>query len=394
MKKVGLKDIEVINKKVLVRVDFNVPLNDKSEITDDKRIISALPTIKYLLENNAAIILLSHLGRPKGKIIPEMSLKPVAIRLTELLQKKVKMMKDCIGNDIKNEIEKMNSGDVILLENTRFHPEEKKNDPEFAKQLANLGEVYINDAFGTAHRAHASNVGIANYLPSAVGFLIEKEIRYLGELLSNPERPFTAVLGGVKVSGKIELINNLLDKADNILIGGAMMFTFLKAEGFSVGKSLIEIGKLELAKELLNQAKTKDVQFVLPVDAVIGKEFKNDTKFKTVLVSEISKDWLGLDIGERTVEIFRKIILQSNTVVWNGPMGVFEMENFSAGTRGIAKAMAECPGITIVGGGDSASAIEQFGLSDKITHISTGGGASLEFLAGKELPGIAAIPDK
>jgi 3-phosphoglycerate kinase len=282
----------------------------------------------------------------------------------------------------------MKAEDVILLENTRFHPEEKKNDSEFAKELASLGEVFINDAFGTAHRSHASNVGIARNLPSAVGFLIEKEIKYLGRVLTNPERPFTPVIGGVKVSEKIELINNLLDKADNILIGGAMMFTFLKAEGFSVGKSLVEVDKLNLAKELLNLAKTKDVQFVLPVDAVIGEEFRNNTEFKTVSISKIPEEWIGLDIGEKTVEIFRKIILQSKTVVWNGPMGVFEMENFSAGTRGIAEAIAECKGTTIVGGGDSASAIEQFGLSDKITHISTGGGASLEFLAGKELPGI------
>lgn len=394
MKKVGLKDIEVTNKKVLVRVDFNVPLNDKLEITNDKRIVAALPTIKYLLENNAAVILLSHLGRPKGKIVPELSLKPVAKRLSLLLQKDVKMINDCIGNDVKNAVKGMEARDVILLENTRFHPEEKQNDLEFARELASFGEVFINDAFGTAHRSHASNVGIAQYLPSAVGFLIEKEIKYLGGVLTNPERPFTTILGGAKVSDKIELIENLLDKGDNILIGGAMMFTFLKAEGFSVGKSLVEEDKLELAKDLMQQAKRKKVQFALPKDTIIAKEFKNDTKFKTVLVSEIPEEWLGLDIGERTVEIFRKIILKSKTVVWNGPMGVFEMENFSAGTRGIAEAIAECEGTTIVGGGDSASAIEQFGLSDKITHISTGGGASLEFLAGKKLPGIAAITEK
>lgn len=394
MKKVGLKDIKVTNKKVLVRVDFNVPLNDKLKITDDKRIVSALPTIKYLLDKNAAVILLSHLGRPKGKIVPELSLKPVAKRLSLLLQKDVKMINDCIGNDVKNAVKGMEAGDVILLENTRFHPEEKKNDSEFARELASFGEVFINDAFGTAHRSHASNVGIAQYLPSAVGLLIEKEIKYLGGVVTNPERPFTAILGGAKVSDKIELIENLLDKGDNILIGGAMMFTFLKAQGFSVGKSLVEEDKLGLAKGLLNKAKRKKVQFVLPKDTVVAKEFKNDTEFKTVSVSEIPEEWIGLDIGVKTVEIFRKIILQSKTVVWNGPMGVFEMENFSGGTRGIAEAIAECEGTTIVGGGDSASAIEQFSLSDKITHISTGGGASLEFLAGKKLPGIAAITEK
>lgn len=394
MKKVGLKDIKVTNKKVLVRVDFNVPLNDKLEVTNDARIVAALPTIKYLLDRNAGVILLSHLDRPKGKVIPELSLKPVAERLSNLLQKDVKMMNDCIGNDVKNAVKEMKVRDVILLENTRFHPEEKQNDPEFARELANLGEVFINDAFGTAHRAHASNVGIAKYLPSAVGFLIEKEIKYLGGVLTNPERPFTAILGGAKVSDKIELIKNLLDKADSILIGGAMMFTFLKAEGFSVGKSLVEEDKLELAKDLMQQAKRKKVQFVLPKDSVIAKEFKNDTEFKTVSISEIPEEWIGLDIGAKTVEIFRKIILQSKTVVWNGPMGVFEMENFSGGTRGTAEAMAECEGTTIIGGGDSASAIEKFGLSDKITHISTGGGASLEFLSGKELPGIAAITEK
>ena len=394
MKKVGLKDIKVTNKKVLVRVDFNVPLNDKLEVTNDARIVAALPTIKYLLDRNAGVILLSHLDRPKGKVIPELSLKPVAERLSNLLQKDVKMMNDCIGNDVKNAVKEMKVRDVILLENTRFHPEEKKNDLEFARELANLGEVFINDAFGTAHRAHASNVGIARYLPSAVGFLIEKEIKYLGGVLTNPERPFTAILGGAKVSDKIELIKNLLDKADSILIGGAMMFTFLKAEGFSVGKSLVEEDKLELAKDLMQQAKRKKVQFFLPKDSVIAKEFKNDTEFKTVSISEIPEEWIGLDIGAKTVEIFRKIILQSKTVVWNGPMGVFEMENFSGGTRGTAEAMAECEGTTIIGGGDSASAIEKFGLSDKITHISTGGGASLEFLSGKELPGIAAITEK
>jgi len=394
MKKIRLKDIEVTNKKVLVRVDFNVPLNDKLEITNDKRIVAALPTIKYLLENNAAVILLSHLDRPKGKVVPELSLKPVAKRLSKLLHKDVKMMNDCIGNAVKNAVKEMKAGDVILLENTRFHPEEKKNDPEFARELASFGEVFINDAFGTAHRSHASNVGIAQYLPSAVGFLIEKEIKYLGGVLTNPERPFTAILGGVKVSDKIELINNLLDKANSILIGGAMMFTFLKAEGFSVGKSLVEEDKLELAKDLMQQVKRKKVQFVLPNDTVVAKKFKNDTEFKTVSISEIPEKWIGLDIGAKTVEIFKKIILQSKTVVWNGPMGVFEMKNFSAGTRGIAEAIAECEGTTIVGGGDSASVIEKFGLSDKITHISTGGGASLEFLAGKELPGIAAITEK
>ncbi|MBC8526181.1 MAG: phosphoglycerate kinase [Candidatus Cloacimonetes bacterium] len=394
MKKIGLKDIDVSNKKVIVRVDFNVPLNERLEITNDKRIVASLPTIKYLLDKNAAIILLSHLGRPKGEIVPEMSLKPVAKKLSELLKKDVKFVSDCIGSDVKNEVEKMGAGDVILFENTRFHPEEKSNDSDFAKELASFGEIFINDAFGTAHRSHASNVGIAQYLPSAVGFLMEKEIKYLGESLKNPERPFTAILGGAKVSDKIELINNLLDKANNILIGGAMMFTFLKAQGFCVGKSLVEHDKIELAKNLMNQSKGKNVKFILPVDVVVAKEIKNDAEYKTVQVTEIPESWMGLDIGSKTAEIFKRIIMKSKTVVWNGPMGVFEIKNFAEGTREIAKALADCSGITIVGGGDSAFAIEKFGLQDKITHISTGGGASLEFLAGKELPGIAAITDK
>lgn len=394
MKKIALKDADVFRKKVIVRVDFNVPLNDNLEITNDKRIVSSIPTIKYLLEKEAAVILLSHLGRPKGQIIPKLSLKPVAKRLSKLLQKDVKFINDCIGNDVKSSVGKMKFGDLILLENTRFHSEEKGNDPKFAKKLAEFGDIFINDAFGTAHRAHASNVGIAKYLPSAIGFLIEKEIKYLGESLKNPKKPFTAILGGAKVSDKIELINNLLAKADNILIGGAMMFTFLKAKGFCVGNSLVENDKLDLAKNLLNQAKKKDVKLILPVDTVITQEIKKDAEHKTVDVSKIPENWMGLDIGEKTVELFRKIILQSKTIIWNGPMGIFEIENFAYGTKGIANALAECSGITIIGGGDSASAVEKFGLANKMTHISTGGGASLEFLAGKELPGIAAISDK
>ncbi|MBC8313552.1 MAG: phosphoglycerate kinase [Candidatus Cloacimonetes bacterium] len=394
MKKIALKDADVFRKKVIVRVDFNVPLNDNLEITNDKRIVSSIPTIKYLLEKEAAVILLSHLGRPKGQIIPKLSLKPVAKRLSKLLQKDVKFINDCIGNDVKSSVGKMKFGDLILLENTRFHSEEKGNDPKFAKKLAEFGDIFINDAFGTAHRAHASNVGIAKYLPSAIGFLIEKEIKYLGESLKNPKKPFTAILGGAKVSDKIELINNLLAKADNILIGGAMMFTFLKAKGFCVGNSLVENDKLDLAKNLLNQAKKKDVKLILPVDTVITQEIKKDAEHKTVDVSKIPENWMGLDIGEKTVELFGKIILQSKTIIWNGPMGIFEIENFAYGTKGIANALAECSGITIIGGGDSASAVEKFGLANKMTHISTGGGASLEFLAGKELPGIAAISDK
>lgn len=410
MKKIGIKDLEIQGKRVLVRVDFNVPLDKNQCITSDKRIRAAIPTINYLLEHNAIVILLSHLGRPKGKVVPELSLKPVAKMLSEILGKKVYMADDCVGEATKKLVAKLKPGDVALLENTRFHKEEEENDPEFAKELASLGDVFVNDAFGTAHRAHASNVGVTKYLPSAVGFLMEKEIEYLGNALKSPESPFTAILGGVKVSDKIDLITNLMGKADNILIGGAMMYTFLKAQGYEVGISKVEQDKLDLAKEILAKVEKSKARFMLPLDTVMAPALSNDVECITVSISELAhpeelyqsadksdskiSDLVGVDIGEKTIERFAGIILSSKTVVWNGPMGVFEIEKFANGTKKIAEALASCTGITIVGGGDTASAIEKLGLEDKVSHVSTGGGASLEFLAGKNLPGIEAIPDK
>lgn len=393
MKK-SLRNTDVENKKVLVRVDFNVPLDDHTNITNDKRIKSALPTIKYLLGKDASIILLSHLGRPKGQVVPSLSLRPVANRLSELLGKKVKMMNDCIGEEVQKEVGEMKPGDIILLENTRFHPGEKKNDPKFAKQIASFGEVFINDAFGTAHRAHASNVGLASVLPSAIGFLMEKELKYLKHQLADPKKPFTAIFGGAKVSGKIDLIRKVMEKADNILIGGAMMFTFFKAQGYSVGKSLVEDDKLELAKNLLTFSEKSDVDIILPVDTVIAKSPKQNAENKTVSVKKIPTGWMGLDIGEKTISKFKEVISKSRTVVWNGPMGMFEIDNFANGTEKIAKLLADFEGISIIGGGDSAAAVEKIGLEDKMTHISTGGGASLQMLAGKDLPGISIIPNE
>lgn len=410
MKKISVKDIDVQGKKVLARVDFNVPLDKNQNITNDKRIRAALPTINYLIEHHAVVILLSHLGRPKGKIILELSLKPVAKRLSEILGRKVYMADDCVGEATKRLVANLKPGDVALLENTRFHKEEEENEPEFAKELASLGDVFVNDAFGTAHRAHASNVGIAKYLPSAVGFLMEKEIEYLGKALQNPQPPFTAILGGVKVSDKIDLITNLMEKADNILIGGAMMYTFLQAQGYEVGNSKVEQDKLDLTREILAKAEKSKSRFMMPVDTVMATALSEDADCTTVSISELAhpeeirlpsdkslpkiSDLIGVDIGEKTIEKFTETISASKTVVWNGPMGVFEIEKFANGTKKIAEALASCTGTTIVGGGDTASAIEKFGLEDKVSHISTGGGASLEFLAGKKLPGIEAIPDK
>lgn len=414
MKKISVKDIDVQGKKVLVRVDFNVPLDKNQNITNDKRIRAALPTINYLIEHNAVVILLSHLGRPKGKVIPELSLKPVAKRLSEILGRKVYMADDCVGEATKRLVANLKPGDVALLENTRFHKEEEENEPEFAKELASMGDVFVNDAFGTAHRAHASNVGIAKYLPSAVGFLVEKEIEYLGKALQNPQPPFTAILGGVKVSDKIDLITNLMGKADNILIGGAMMYTFLQAQGYEVGNSKVEQDKLDLAREILTRAEKSKSRFMMPVDTVMATALSEDADCITVSIRQLAdklahpeevqlpsdksmpkiSDLIGVDIGEKTIEKFTETISASKTVVWNGPMGVFEIEKFANGTKKIAEALASCTGTTIVGGGDTASAIEKFGLEDKVSHISTGGGASLEFLAGKKLPGIEAIPDK
>lgn len=396
MNKKTLKDFDFKGKRVLVRCDFNVPMDDNQNITDDRRIVSSLPTIEYLMKEGAKVILMSHLGRPKGEANPKYSLLPVAKRLSELLNKDVVFAKDdlVVSDKVKEEISKLNEGDVALLENTRFRKEEEKNEENFAKELASLGDIYVNDAFGTSHRAHASNVGVSTHLPSAVGFLVEKEISIMGKALEDPERPFVAILGGAKVSDKIGVIENLLEKVDSILICGGMAYTFLKAKGHEIGQSLLEEDKIDLANNLMEKAKEKNVKLLLPVDVVVAKEFKNDTEFKTVEIDEIPVDWMGLDIGEETLRVFTEEIKKAKTVVWNGPCGVFEMENFSKGTYGIAKALAESEATTIVGGGDSASAIEKAGYADKVTHVSTGGGASLELLEGKVLPGIAAISDK
>ncbi|MCE3019689.1 phosphoglycerate kinase [Parvimonas sp. G1641] len=398
MNKNVITDLDVTSKRVIVRVDFNVPMS-KSEvgkITDNARILAALPTINYLIENKAKVILLSHLGRPKGEAKKEFSLEPVAKELSRLLNKEVKFLQSdlVVDDNVKNKVFNLQDGEVALLENTRFRPEETKNIDNFSKELSSLGDIYINDAFGTSHRAHCSNVGLCKFLPSAVGFLVEKEISIMGKALSNPERPFVAILGGAKVSDKITVIENLIEKVDSIIIGGGMAFTFLKSLGYSVGKSLLEEDKIDLAKDLYEKAKSKNVNMLLPVDVVVSKEFSNDSDFKTVTIDSIEDDYMGLDIGYKTVELFSDEIKKAKTVVWNGPMGVFEMPNFAKGTFEIAKAIAETDSISIIGGGDSASAAEKSGFKDKITHISTGGGASLEFLEGKILPGIDAIDNK
>lgn len=396
LNKKTIENLDLRNKKVLVRCDFNVPMNDAGEITDDRRIRSALPTIEYIIKNEGKVIIMSHLGRPKGEPNHKYSLEPVAKVLANLLNKEVTFIDEdiVVGEDAKKASEEMKNGDVILLQNTRFVKGETKNNPEFAKELSSLADVLVNDAFGTAHRAHASNVGVSEYLPSAVGFLVNKEIEIMGKAMSNPEKPFIAILGGAKVSDKITVIENLMDKVDSLLIGGGMMFTFLKAKGYEIGKSLLEEDKIDLAKELMDKAKKKGVNMLLPIDVVAAKEFKNDTEFKTVSVDNMPEDMMGLDIGEETQKIFADEIKSGKTIIWNGPMGVFEMENFAKGTESIAMAMAESQGITIIGGGDSALAVEKTGLADKMTHISTGGGASLEFFEGKSLPGIEAIDDK
>lgn len=396
LNKKTLKDMDVRDKKVLVRCDFNVPMNSDGEITDDNRIKSSLPTIEYLLENGAKVILMSHLGRPKGEANHKYSLKAVSTRLTELLGKEVKFLQDdnVVSDKVKEEIDSMKISDVVLLENTRFRAEETKNGEDFQKELASLGDLFINDAFGTSHRAHASNVGVSTHIPSALGFLVQKEVDIMGKALDNPERPFLAILGGAKVSDKIGVIDNLLEKVDSIIIAGGMAYTFFKAKGLEVGTSLLEEEKVELAKTLLEKAKEKNVDLILPIDIVVAKEFKNDTEFKTVDLDNIPQDMMGLDIGEKTIELFTKKIKEAKTVIWNGPVGVFEMENFKKGTDAVAKALSESDGITIIGGGDSASAVEKAGYSEKMTHVSTGGGASLELLEGRVLPGIEAISNK
>ena len=394
MDKKTIKDIDLKGKKVLVRCDFNVPLDENQNIRDNTRIVAALPTIKYLLENNCKIILCSHLGRPKGEFKPEFSLKPVAKELSRLLGKEVIMAKDVIGEDATEKAANLKEGEILLLENVRFHREETDNDPEFSEKLASMAEIYVNDAFGAAHRAHASTVGVASYLPAVSGFLIEKELKFLGNALNNPERPFMAILGGAKVSDKIGVIDNLLEKVDALLIGGGMAYTFFKAQGYNVGDSLCEEDKLDLAKELMQKAKDKGVKLMLPVDTKIGKEPKAGTETKTVACTEIPDGWEGLDIGEKTINMFKEELQKAKTVVWNGPLGLFEVDEFAVGTNEIAKVLADLDATTIIGGGDSAAAVRKAGLQDKMTHISTGGGASLEFLEGKKLPGIECLQDK
>ncbi len=395
MNKKTLKDIDVKGKRVIVRCDFNVPQDKEGNITDDIRIRSALPAIKYLLDNNSKVILMSHLGRPKEGYDVKYSLKPVAKRLSELLGKEVKLAEDkeVVGENALKLASEMNFGDILLLENVRFIKTETKNDLDFAKKLASLADIFVNDAFGTAHRAHSSTAGVAQFIPAVAGFLIEKEIAVMGKALENPERPFVAILGGAKVSDKIGVINNLLDKVDKLIIGGGMTYTFLKAQGFEIGNSLCEEDKIDYAKEMLEKAKAKKVEIYLPVDHVTAKEFKADAEAITV-EGNIPDGYMGMDIGPKTIAKFSEVISGAKTVIWNGPMGVFEMPAFAVGTKSVAEAMSKVNGTTIIGGGDSAAAVEQLGFADKMTHISTGGGASLEFLEGLELPGIAALMDK
>lgn len=402
MNKLTVRDLDLKGKRVLMRVDFNVPLDERLNITDDTRIRATLPTIKYVLDKGAALILMSHLGRPDGKVVQKYSLAPCAKRLSELLGKPVKMLNESRGEEVKSVVSAMAPGECVLLENLRFHAEEETNDPNFAKELAGLGDVYVNDAFGTAHRAHASTEGVTRYLTSAAGFLLEKEIEYLEDKVTNPAKPFVTILGGAKVSDKIGVIENLLDKVDSILVGGGMAYTFLKARGIPIGASKLEQDKLEIAKSLLEKAKEKKVNIILPVDNVVGDKFAADAQSQ-VVGEEIPEGWMGLDIGPKTVELFKKALTGAKTIVWNGPLGVFEMDKFSNGTKEIAVCIAglsarrSCCGsetISIIGGGDTAAAVAKFGLEDKMTHISTGGGASLEYLEGKILPGIKALTDK
>ena len=394
MNKKTIKDIDLKGKKVLVRCDFNVPLDENQNITDNTRIVAALPTIKYLLENNCSVVLCSHLGRPKGEVKPEFSLKPVAKELSRLLDKEVIMAKDVVGEDATSKAKALQPGQILLLENVRFHREETDNDPEFSKKLASMAEVFVNDAFGAAHRAHSSTVGVAAYLPAVSGLLIEKELKFLGNALNNPERPFVAILGGAKVSDKIGVIDSLLEKVDTLMIGGGMAYTFFKAQGYEVGNSICEVDKLDLAKEAMAKAKERGVKLMLPVDTKVGKEFKPDTESKVVAWTEIPEGWEGFDVGPKTIEMFKEELQKAKTVVWNGPLGLFEFDQFAIGTNEIAETLSKIDATTIIGGGDSAAAVRKAGLQDKMTHISTGGGASLEFLEGKKLPGIECLQDK
>ncbi|MGE4273080.1 MAG: phosphoglycerate kinase [Desulfitobacterium sp.] len=394
MVKKGLKDIEVKGKRVFVRVDFNVPIDDHGNITDDTRILAALPTIHYLIAEGAKIILASHLGRPKGKVDPKYSLAPVAQRLSELLNQPVAVAPDCIGPEVEKEVAQLKEGEVLLLENVRFHAAEEKNDPEFVTSLANLADVFVNDAFGTAHRAHASTEGIAHRIPGVAGFLLQREIESISLAMEGAERPFVAIIGGAKVSDKIGVIENLLSKVDVLIIGGGMANTFLKAQGYGMGKSLVEADKLPLAQEILAKAQERQVKLLLPQDVVVAKEFKDDAPYRIISIKDITEDEMALDIGPESARVFSDTIIEAKTIVWNGPMGVFEMDNFARGTERVAQAVAKCQGMTIVGGGDSVAAVEKMGVADQMSHISTGGGASLKLLEGKTLPGVAALQDR
>ena len=391
-----IRDIDLKGKRVLIRCDFNVPLDSNQNITDDTRIRAALPTLEYMVTHGAKVVVMSHLGRPKGKAAAEFSLAPVAVRLAELLGKQVEFAdSDVVVDDsVKNKVAALNDGDVLLLQNVRFRKEETDNEPGFAKELASLGDVFVQEAFGTAHRAHASTAGVADYLPCVSGFLIEKEVKFLGSALQNPQRPFVAIMGGAKVGDKIKVIENLLTKVDTLIIGGGMSYTFYKAMGLEIGKSILDADNIDLAKMLLEKATSLNVKLLLPVDIVCADKFSNDAKYQTYSRDQIPSDMMGLDIGEETIKLYSEEIAKAKTVVWNGPMGVFEMENFAKGTKAIAEALATSDATTIIGGGDSAAAVEQFGLADKMSHISTGGGASLEFLEGKILPGISIIEEK
>lgn len=396
LNKKNIEDINVKGKRVLVRCDFNVPLKDGA-ITDENRLVGALPTIKYLIDNGAKVILCSHLGKPKGEPKMELSLSPVAKRLSQMLGNEVKFAADdnVVGENAKNAVAEMNNGEVILLQNTRYRKEETKNKESFSKELASLAEVFVNDAFGTAHRAHCSTVGVTEFIDTSVcGYLIQKELKFLGDAVENPERPFVSILGGAKVSDKINVINNLLDKVDTLIIGGGMAYTFLKAQGYSIGKSLLEEDKLDYANEMIKKAQAKGVKLLLPIDHVVGKEFSAETEPIVTKDANISEEYMGLDIGPKTANNYEEAVKEAKTVVWNGPMGVFEFANFAKGTMAVAEALAASEAATIIGGGDSAAAVNQLGFGDKMTHISTGGGASLEFLEGKELPGIVALNEK
>ncbi|TDL32532.1 phosphoglycerate kinase [Jeotgalibacillus sp. S-D1] len=394
MNKKSMKDIELKGKRVFTRVDFNVPMNE-GNVSDDTRIRAALPTIKHLVEAGAKVILASHLGRPKGEVVEELRLTPVAKHLGELLGKDVKKVDEAYGDQAKQAVEELQEGDVLVLENVRFYPGEEKNDQELAKEFAALADVYVNDAFGAAHRAHASTAGIAQHLPAVSGLLMEKELDVLGKALSNPERPFTAIIGGAKVKDKIGVIDNLLDNVDNLIIGGGLAYTFLKAQGHEIGKSLLEEDKIDLANQFIKKAEDKGVKFYMPVDIVVADDFSDSANTKEVAVDSIPSDWEGLDIGPKTRELYSNVIKDSKLVIWNGPMGVFELETFANGTKAVGQALADAEDTySVIGGGDSAAAVEKFGLADKMSHISTGGGASLEFMEGKELPGVTALNDK